>query len=339
MEFAPEKSELVHLTRAHTAPTTPVHLDQQIITPVQEARFLGVWIDRKLKWKGHLTAIKQKFATQQFALTRLAVSAWGCSLLRAREIYTKVIRSAIAYSAGIWHHPTEQKIQGIARNLATTQSQCLRIVCGAYCATPVRFLEAETATPPLDLYLNKWVADFERRLERTGKGNLIRAICNQVAVRLQQCRQPQYRRRRTAAEPPPQPPSLEYGEGRTSWAQTWSEGTAPEDILWVHWKRRWTQQTGRPPDRPRTLAPASQAVFSYDALKKHRDLLKHESSLLTQIRTGKVGLRAFLFEHKVPEVATPWCPCGEAPETAAHLVLDCRDLTAAERGPPTAHIP
>ena len=87
------------------------------------------------------------------------------------------------------------------------------------------------------------------------------------------------------------------------------------------------QQAGRPPDRPRAPAPASQPVFSYDALKKHRDLLKHESSLLTQIRTGKVGLRAFLFERKVPEVATPRCPCGDAPETAAHLVLDCRDLT------------
>jgi hypothetical protein len=34
MEFAPEKSELVHLTRARAAPTTPVHLDQQVITPV-----------------------------------------------------------------------------------------------------------------------------------------------------------------------------------------------------------------------------------------------------------------------------------------------------------------
>ena len=150
MEFAPEKSELLHLTRARAAPTTPVHLDDQSIVPVQEARFLGVWIDRKLKWKGHLNAIKRKFATQQFALTRLAASAWGCTLLRAREIYTKVIRSAIAYGAGVWHHPTtDQRVKGIARKLATTQSQCLRVVAGAYRATPVRFLEAETATPPL----------------------------------------------------------------------------------------------------------------------------------------------------------------------------------------------
>ena len=321
MEFAPEKSELIHLTRARTAPTTSIHLDDQTIQPVQEARFLGVWIDRKLKWKGHLNAIKRKFATQQFALTRLAASTWGCTLLRAREIYTKVIRSAIAYGAGVWHHPTTDRVKGIARKLATTQSQCLRVITGAYRATPVRFLETETATPPLDLYLNKWVADFEQRLERTGKGELIQAVCNRVATRLQHRRQ---RRRRVAAESLPRP-SLEFGAGRTAWAQVWTEDSTPEEILWEHWKRRWTRNTGELHSR-QDATPAAQPLFSYDALKKHQHLHKHESSLLTQIRTGKVGLRAFLFERKVPEVATPRCPCGEAPETAAHLVLDCQQL-------------
>jgi len=146
-----------------------------------------------------------------------------------------------------------------------------------------------------------------------------------VATRLQQ-RRPRHRRRRAAAEPLQQRPSLEYGEGRTNWAKTWSEDSIPEDILWVHWKRRWLQQAGEPPDQRRAPVPASQPVFSYDALKKHHNLRKHESSLLTQIRTGKVGLRAFLFERKVPDVATPRCLCGEAPEYKAHLVLDCRDL-------------
>jgi hypothetical protein len=323
MEFAPEKSELLHLTRAHAAPMTPVHLDNQTIQPVQEARFLGVWIDRKLKWKGHLNAIKRKFATQQFALTRLAASAWGCTLLRAREVYTKVIRSAIAYGAGVWHHPTtNQRVKGIAKKLATMQSKCLRVVAGAYRATPVRLLEVETATPPLDLYLDKWVADFERRLERTGKGGLIQAVCNRVATRLRHRRQ---RRRHAAIETPPHT-SLEYGIGRTAWAKVWTEDSTPEETVWVHWKRRWMRNTGESPDHRRDNAPAAQPLFSYDALKKHRHLLKHESSLLTQIRTGKVGLRAFLFERKVPDVATPRCSCGEAPETAAHLVLDCPQL-------------
>jgi hypothetical protein len=42
---------------------------------VQKARFLGVWLDRKLQWGGHLQEIKKKFATQKLALTRLAASA------------------------------------------------------------------------------------------------------------------------------------------------------------------------------------------------------------------------------------------------------------------------
>jgi hypothetical protein len=161
----------------------------------------------------------------------------------------------------VWHHPTAQKVKGIARNLATTQSQCLRVVSGAYRATLVRFLEVETATPPPDLYLNKWVADFEQRLERTGKGALIRGICNRVAVRLQQRRQAQRQRQHVAAETPAQRPSLEFGEGRTRWATEWAEGQDPEEILWVHWKRRWMQHPGEPPD-PR-LSCLSLVVRSY----------------------------------------------------------------------------
>jgi hypothetical protein len=97
-------------------------------------------------------------------------------------------------------------------------------------------------------------------------------------------------------------------------------------MLWVHWERRWKQHPSEPPGRRRASAPATRPTFSYEALQKHNGLRKHESSLLTQIRTGKVGLRAYLFERQVPEVATR-CPCGDAPETAAHIVLDCRDLT------------
>jgi hypothetical protein len=128
----------------------------------------------------------------------------------------------------------------------------------------------------------------------------------------------------------PPRPSLEHRTGRTVWASAWTEGSPLEEILWVHWKRLWTRlwtrRAGELPDHRPDSALAALPLFLYDALKKHRQLYKHESSLLIQIRTGKVGLRAFLFERKAPEVATPQCPCGEAPETAAYLVLNCRLL-------------
>ena len=45
-----------------------------------------------------------------------------------------------------------------------------------------------------------------------------------------------------------------------------------------------------------------------------------------QARTGKIGLQAFLFERRVPDVTILLYYCGIAPETAAHLVLDCPEL-------------
>ena len=39
-------------------------------------------------------------------------------------------------------------------------------MAGAYKSTPIRCLETETWVPPLDLYLNKRLADFEVRLQK-----------------------------------------------------------------------------------------------------------------------------------------------------------------------------
>ena len=59
------------------------------------------------------------------------------------------------------------------------------------------------------------------------------------------------------------------------------------------------------------------------ALKAHNDLTKAESSLLVQARTGKIGLRQFLFQRRVPGVATPLCECGGAEETVAYALEGC----------------
>jgi hypothetical protein len=38
-------------------------LADTLIRPAIEARFLGVWLDQKLRWKAHLKAIRRKFST------------------------------------------------------------------------------------------------------------------------------------------------------------------------------------------------------------------------------------------------------------------------------------
>ena len=52
---------------------------------------------------------------------------------------------------------------------------------------------------------------------------------------------------------------------------------------------------------------------------------KAESALLTQIRTGRIGLNQFLHSRRVPGYTSPECPCGTAEQTVQHM-LHCETL-------------
>jgi len=201
MAFAAEKSELIHFNKNRQQWANPVDLalasgaGYSTVRPIPSGRFLGVWLDWRLAWKAHATAVEKKLKTQDFALSRIAAKTWGPSLAKAREVYTKCIRSAIAYGASSFHTPTTAggRPKGIATGLAKAQNRSLRIVAGAYKATPIRHLESETFTPPLDLYLNKRLADFEKRLQqevleagqgpggpKKTPGSVVAEACNRV---------------------------------------------------------------------------------------------------------------------------------------------------------------
>ena len=42
-------------------------------------------------------------------------------------------------------------------------------------------------------------------------------------------------------------------------------------------------------------------------MEAYIDIKKHESALLTQLRTGKVGFNAFFYSIKVPDIQGPEC--------------------------------
>jgi hypothetical protein len=103
MEFAPEKSELLHFSSARAPCELFLHLETVIIQPITNVRFLGIWLNNKLSWKNHLAKVKEKMATQMLAFSKLAAFAWGTSVSSARQVYAVVIRSVLAYAAPSWH--------------------------------------------------------------------------------------------------------------------------------------------------------------------------------------------------------------------------------------------
>jgi hypothetical protein len=109
MGFNPAKSELIHFNKGRSNWAEALQLanpDGQgyiVVKPVSNARFLGVWLDWRLNWRAHEARVVDKLKTQDFALSRIAAKTWGPGLVRAREVYTKCIRSAIAFAASNYH--------------------------------------------------------------------------------------------------------------------------------------------------------------------------------------------------------------------------------------------
>jgi hypothetical protein len=214
--------------------------------------------------------------------------------------------------------------------IGKAQNKSLRIVAGAFKSTPVRNLERETWVPPLDLYFNKRLANFEARLQmptladgRGGKktaGSILHAACGRIYRRLNPRTDNRGRRR---AFGPQKPTAVEEAANTIA---VWTGGAADTNrVAEEAWRERWLKERGgrttmRPAD---DLGHQQETLFQDKTLQRHDGLSRAKSSLLVQIRTGAVGLRDFLFKRRVPEVLTPNCECGEGRETVEHLVMWC----------------
>ena len=77
--------------------------------------------------------------------------------------------------------------------------------------------------------------------------------------------------------------------------------------------------------RNRPPEPAGNPRFGEYPLGKHIDLLKHESSIPIQMRTGEIGPSAFPSQRKVPDITSPQRSCSQALETVFRFQSAARE--------------
>lgn len=288
MRFTEAKYTLIHFSRRHQSATsqTPVSLPSATIQPSASIRVLGVELDSGLRWTAYIAKIKQKLVTQMLALTRTTASTWGATLLKARQLYIAIVRSAIGYTAPIWFTTGRRpgKRSTAVAKLAVHQNQALRIVIGAYKATRIRQLETETFIPPVDIWLEARRAAFYCRLEASGMAKLIYTLSAPIR------RQVLNRSRRRAT-------GLQLVEDQTPLDKARSETLkrykakdfhhcegGPGPGILRNWKTRWRHETGWKQEdnwlRTNTKLVLQDTEPTEKILLLHKNLRKSESAVL-----------------------------------------------------------
>lgn len=311
MSFAPQKYELTHFTRSRTkfnlqasASFNGIHKE-----PSKEVKVLGVWLDSKLRWTSHARELTRKADRQIGALARITASTWGAAFVRARQVYSSVVRPLLAYRAATWYTPTSgstRKLKGLANKLQRIQNKCLRTMTGAYRATPIASLETETFVPPIDLYLDSRAAAFQTRFQNAPVSQVVSKARKEIERRIKL----RGKASRTRTQ----------GQQREEWKDRRAISLGSEQIesrkVLIAWEQRWKS-------RPRTEWDQIQQPPDKKILRLHNKLKKAESSVIVQLRTGRIGLAHFLNKARVPEYDSGQCQCGQGEETPRHLLLYC----------------
>ena len=180
MVFSPEKYEILHFSRRRSDNLQlKLRLGNMILRPKEEVRVLGVYLDAKLHWHKHQRIILQKAQKALSSLSRTLYSTWGFPVLTSRLVYTAILRSLLSYAVGIWFNPL-RKSSNIS-SLSTFQNKCLRLIGGAFKATPSFLLESELFLLPLDLYFKFRTACFLSSIQTFSLKTLLDNIFSNIS--------------------------------------------------------------------------------------------------------------------------------------------------------------
>lgn len=343
-KFNPQKYDLIHFTRRprRFKMDEGIKIEGQQIIPSTCVRILGVQLDTALRWKAHLRAVEAKATRTLSAFSSTAGSTWGMSQAAGRRLYIAIARPIITYGASAWYTPASVKghRKTVDSKLKALQGKFLRLISGSYRATATEAAEIETYIQPIDIFIDGLVMKATLRTCASQASQVIEEATNRIRVQMRSNRGRPARVRKTD------------GVRKREWLATFNKtdiiaqpvftdppwtvdfrrplNASEEQAIRIEelqkniykngkerWQRRW-QQGEKGQHLRKLVASPSQAVR-----RLHEGRPKPESAILTQLRTGKVGFNAFLYNRSVPGVWSRRCACEQGAMTVKHVLLVC----------------
>ena len=146
--FSQTKTICVHFCqqrRLHDEPSLTLNGHQ--LPVATKAKFLGVWFDKKLNFKDHISYVRGKCQKSLNLLRTLAHFNWGADRKTLLQLFRSFVRPVLDYGCVVY---------GAARpsyltRLGVVQNQALRICLGAFRTSPIPSLHVEANELPIHL--------------------------------------------------------------------------------------------------------------------------------------------------------------------------------------------
>jgi hypothetical protein len=170
LKVSAAKSKAMIFSTEKTAQTlsTPLLLDGHEIELVEEFKYLGVLVDRKLSWMPHILHKVKKAKRHLMMLHRGIGTIWGPTPAITLWLYNGVVETALTYGAAVWARRTTT-ITAI-RKLNTVQRLGMMMVAPMRLKKPTAGLEIMLGVPPLAMHIQQLAVNTSNRLNLTPLG-------------------------------------------------------------------------------------------------------------------------------------------------------------------------
>ena len=142
-----DKTVSVHFHRKRGLQQEPnLILNNMPIKVETKVKFLGLYLDQRLRFKDHIEYIRQKALKRLDIIKCLAQLQWGADRVMLLRLYRALIRSKIDYGCQIYATASDH----ILARINSVHNQAIRLCTGAFRSSPVISLNAESGELPLN---------------------------------------------------------------------------------------------------------------------------------------------------------------------------------------------
>jgi len=329
--FASEKYELTHFTRKSKRfdMMTSIQIENSVIKSKSDVRVLEMQLNTKLRWDAHLRQIEANHVTRMLTLSHLEVFTWKAIFTKARQVYSAVVRSEIAFEASVWHQRDKKdELSSKERRLETLQNQTLRHVAEVFKRVSIETLEAETYTSSLHVHLNMLQNKITLHSRVNDRTQEIRQACELIRARLT-------RVNRVISRSLVSKKIVLLNvfiqedakiQSRRRWRSLFfmistSDSIAIAQYHKDQWNQRWEKYRERVADI--NAISAQRLHLSNKTIKMRDDLQKAESILATHIRIERIDLNTYLHSRNVSGTNSLRCNCEWSHQTTKHVLMHC----------------